>query len=436
LTLFFQAGVPAAHVRVVLPRGPFTLLNPSPGFDLDPLQIPKPYAAECLVLANDNLAAHVMHVCKTFSGDPSVSCIVFIYLDHGSETQLGISITDVTSICDVVTKPFLIILDCCQSTLFAASVLKKWAEFGYAEGDFGFLTSSEGSSLTSAIILSDDPQLVYRCPDPQSPVSYRIRHSMFSRALQHSLAYKLAQDDATTLSQWPALLNDPAVEMKHGFEAAFKFSAPTMATRTVRSFLPCGPFCAADRLLSDPAICFGSVIAKADLGTLFDEIGRFCSKRGHQFGYAWRYVKVARKSDGTIGEVATGTLDLADAEQRAIRLHIKACRESIPLPDAEEEDDLDQIPLRLFADVAVTKILALGPDFEGNCRGDREWYDELRSELAKMNAPVHQLDTGPFCRLYSATLLLENRRDCFPIIEDARTEVTQILANLNMPSSQ
>jgi hypothetical protein len=88
LTLFDQAGISATHIRVILPKGPFTLLNPSPDFDQAPLQFPTPYAHECVVREDLGFIFHVGQICQYFAADPTVSCLVFIDLDHVSKGGL------------------------------------------------------------------------------------------------------------------------------------------------------------------------------------------------------------------------------------------------------------------------------------------------------------------------------------------------------------
>jgi hypothetical protein len=374
------------------------------------------------------MGVRVRRICEAFARDPTVSCVVFIYLDHGPEFRLRLdqgrmlTVNDFIAIVDAVPKPLLAVLDFCESTKFAEDVLDGQDDPDSPQREFGFLTSAEGCSLTSAIIISDDPTLVYQCQDPEAPLSYRIRHSMFSRAVQHSLAYKLAADATTTLSGWPALLNDPVVRMKHGFEADFRCSSGAMATKTVRSFFPWGPFSATDALNWDLQLPFGRVIADAEIGSLFDDI------EADELSYTPRYVEVGRTPDKSVGEIARGTLDPNDPWQGAIQRHVFGVR--------EKEVDPDQIPLGLIADFAVSKILALQPNFRSSHPEDRKWYDELRRHVTRINGTVQLRDAGGLCRLYYSTLPLGDKQRAIEIIETAQAEAAGIFAKMRASPSQ
>jgi hypothetical protein len=250
---------------------------------------------------------------------------------------------------------------------------------------------------------------------------------MFSRALQQEIAYRMAADDETTLSEWPAKLNDPHVVMRNGFQGVFQSNSDLMKRRTVRSFFPCGPFRPRAQLTWNPGVCFKQVLMNRDLDRLIDDIGNFAAPGPVQLLYQYRYIEVHRVGKRVEvvvdnGVPRTGILNENDPWQGPIREHIFQNRERRVSKEPEEEE-AGHIPLPLIADFAIPKLLEAQPGFQLTEMEDDAWYDELRSKIGQLNGTVQRCETGGFCRLYQATVPMEDRVRALQIIAEARVEV-------------
>jgi hypothetical protein len=437
LTICGQGGLPASHVRIfVPPAGPglstlsetldpreAALAIPQPYDNGEAaLPIPQPYDnAQCITTDLTDLSTDVLDVCQDFTNDPTVSCIVFIYLDHGSDAALGlpkqpqISTTEFLTVCHHVTKPFLVVLDCCESAAFADKVLQRIRAHQW-QCDIAFLTSANHKSFTSAVLISTDDDVVYHCntggPMANLPVSYRIRirHS----AILQALAYRMAANDPTLLSEWPGQLND-AVRMKNGFHMAFQSDSAAMANLPVRFFFPWGPFDENETLLWAPVIRFNAAV-----GGLSDDIGNFWVKPGDQ----------VRLPNGTVET----KLKHSDPWEGPIRDHIAAFRSG----SAPEKEDPNHIPLEVIADMAYDKILALheGGFQPGDVR-DPEWKATLRKRIAEFNGPIEGYETEAISQLYYVTAALSavDREKCLGLIEEARGEVVEAVRRRGEPQN-
>jgi hypothetical protein len=118
----------------------------------------------------DDMAGDVFRQLRYFLINPDVTAVVWIFLNHGDAEGLvfpgggHITIDDLIRIGtqftprppSFPTKPLLIILDCCNSGYVAWQAL---AEMG-VDDRTAFLTSAPKFGYTSAVVLSDDDDLV------------------------------------------------------------------------------------------------------------------------------------------------------------------------------------------------------------------------------------------------------------------------------------
>jgi hypothetical protein len=442
LTLFCQGGIPSNHIRAIIPTGPYTLSNPSPGFNEPQLQIPTPYLndPQCIIHPTQLFSAEIQRAFRDFMRDSSVSCVVFIFLNHGSRDGLGlpqqslgppqntILVDGFIPFCDIMKKPLLAILDCCQSTPFAMNVIQELKRQQLSR-DIVFLTTGWDFCFTSAVIVSQDPTLVYERPILTPSISYRIRHSMFSRVILHDLAYRIGATDPISILEWPTRLNDQNVPKKNGFQAIVQYSSINMAKRTIRSFFPFGPFHKKMPLSWNDKILFGQVILNREIGDLPDDICQFYANAGDENLYSYRYIEVFRGVNGKIEVRARGTLDANHALYRAIREDVDKNR---GLPETENpESDMNHIGLGWIADFAVPMMKSQSLPVNHDPIEDQEdiWYNKLKSIVTELNGIVQIQETTAFCRLYSASLLIKDETMCRTILMEARNRAVILLAD-------
>jgi hypothetical protein len=166
----------------------------------------------------------------------------------------------------------------------------------------GFLTSTTGCGLTTAIIVSKLDGLVYLChSDPHARVDglalgYRVRNSMFGRQLLNLWSYRLTPGQNTKLRDLPALLNsegdfrdthgnlfDPGDEgvFCNGFRAAFVGATTADGGRVMMGDCPLSDFLPLAPLDPDAAVpdchgaTFGQFIPPEGVGQLDDDIRKY-----------------------------------------------------------------------------------------------------------------------------------------------------------------
>jgi hypothetical protein len=319
LNLLFQNGVPAKNVRAFLPKTLDTPDSLSPHLGLPDLVIPTQYN-DCIDDEIFGIKTRLAEAVNAFSSDPSIAGIALVCLCHGDDDGLKLpgrdkfEVADMVDMCTNVTKPFLVILDACNSTRFASNT-----RFGMVfwhpdvRVDVGFLTAGCQETYNSAFIISTKTENPVPLPSTRN-VAFKRHHSMFSRSLLLELAYKLREGDATTLSNLPARMNVAGEEMKNGFEAAFQASSQAMSDMTVRFFFPWGPIGMKEMSLTDPNSPFRAAIPIQEIGGLFDDIVRFWDGRGSETEYQWGFVNVAIGEDRKLELRETGKLTMANPD--------------------------------------------------------------------------------------------------------------------------
>jgi hypothetical protein len=352
--------------------------------------------------------------------------IVFIYLNHGSPTALGLPAGEITTgemmaFCQLACKPFLVVLDACHSTEFARLTIQDLTTV-HAKADVGFLTSADGTCYTSAILIAPhDPTLL---PNSNG-VTYKINHSMFSRAFLLQLAYKLGRDDPTLLTAFPSRLNSHGEPMKNGFEASFQCYGTVMAHRTVRFFFPWAPVDPQALSLVNPTAQFAQVIPREDIGNLFDDIGRLWHGVGSERGYEDAFYEL---EDGPKGIQITrsGRLSPTDPMENEIRQHIEKHRGN-PLSELHTTSP-GYVSIHRIADEVVTELLELQGGTVQPGR-DEVWCDELAHFIIALNG---ELPIGRFrdiWRIYDVSVHV-NHEECKQLIRAARE---RIAASENIP---
>jgi hypothetical protein len=198
----------------------------------------------------------------------------------------------------------LFVLGACRSTQFARETWDQLMTSCQSSEDqsklaalVGFVTSADESSVTTAIIISKEDELVYLF-DPAPPkqaddyaLGYRIRNSMFGRRLSHLWTYVLEPDPGLHVRHLPGLLNseckfhNPDGSLKdptddgafyHGFRSEFVGASagfPAMlGDRELNDFLPLKPVKPSDLLPGREDVTFGEVIPSQAIDGVFDDL--------------------------------------------------------------------------------------------------------------------------------------------------------------------
>jgi hypothetical protein len=227
----------------------------------------------------------------------------------------------------------------CASTLFARNVMAT------AEGNLpgkknkarlrssvGFLTSTTAQSYSSAICVSQDPNLVYlfddprkRGPDNLAP-GYRLHNSMFGRQFLWLWTYTFSATADVTVAGLVSRMNParptvppapPAAALprqtppagaappdaeappgsvnRYGFDAFFVGDADRFGALPLSEFFPLGVIDEATPVphSSDPNMTFAKVIPCRELGGFFDDLPNFCEAEDFQ----GRFVEIAIVGD-------------------------------------------------------------------------------------------------------------------------------------------
>jgi hypothetical protein len=218
----------------------------------------------------------------------------------------------------------------------------------------GFLTAGSRRTLSSAILLSSDPNLVYlfgpeneRTPDGLA-LGFRIHNPMFWKHLIWQWAYGLAAEHKKTLREFPGLLKSesdfgqyPGVDGNfcNGFDAAFVgAAAPPVSGRPgvvtsmgdfpIHDFFPLGrgdarKFLAEFRganllkVTLSPRLAnmtLGEVIPDVPIGGQFDDIRRFWNPGFTCQDCAGIFLQIETKTPEGLGVIKQGRLaDLDEA---------------------------------------------------------------------------------------------------------------------------
>jgi hypothetical protein len=164
---------------------------------------------------------------------------------------------------------------------------------------------------------------------------------------------------------------------------------------------------------------FKQVLMNRDLGR-DDRRPRKLPRPADQYRYievhrVGRRVKVV--ADNSVPR--TGILSESDPWQGAIRDPIFQNRERRVTKQPEEEE-AGHIPLPLIADFAIPKLVEARPGFQLTETEDDAWYDEPRRRIALLNGTVQRRERAGFCRLYHATVPMEDRERGWQIIAGAQ----------------
>jgi hypothetical protein len=208
LRLFVHWDVPANHVVVwraylageTVDR-PFAFLGgPQMG-------IPEQYA-ECFTDGedDDNFADTLRPVIDSWSKDPTVHRCVFVFAGHGQPKSIQLGQHFLTGeilrdlLLPVASKPILVILDACFSTLLARTMAKLIQGDSAFTAGVWFLASGPKEGATSALVFCRHESI----PIHPNGDQFGISGSMFHRAAFQVFLYLL---DDCTLNELAAKLN-------------------------------------------------------------------------------------------------------------------------------------------------------------------------------------------------------------------------------------
>jgi hypothetical protein len=389
LNLLFQKGVPPSRVQALLPRDASPSNNPSPRVGLPPLEIPPEYAAYCGGVLRPTTAflRRVLHAIWAFAGDPLITAIVLIYINHCEKDSpdaldcATLGSEDLSDFCRAAHKPFLAILDSPSSTPIAEKAMDRLRHVGVFDWvDAGFLTSGRGRSYCSAVLVSTaNPELLPLCGDAH----FKINNSMFSRSLLVDLAYKLGADAAIRLMGFGLRMNDLGGEMKNGFEADFKSTGGSVAVKPIRFFFPWGPVKDGEMSLLNPTVPFASVIPGKDLGGFMDDIGHFWNGVGSVADYDLTFCDVSVGNDGTMRIDKMGKMRESDPQHSRILEELKKGRTSPPAETRSRRKPV-HVPLLPIAGRVCQNLI----DRQGGSVRygiDPDWLSELKEFIEELN---------------------------------------------------
>jgi hypothetical protein len=247
-----------------------------------------------------------------------VDAIVWIYINHAKSDGLPfpndhrLSAHELARLTDR-SKPVIAILDCCYSSELADEALGQLS----ANSPVAFLTTAE--SLTSAFVLSDDPDLVEQC----GPVRYFVSSSLFARSLFQVVFYS---DAAGPISNLPRLMNEGSKRLR-GFHAKFHTAYPAMRDLDFRLLF--GDPVPEYTLLYGGTRRFSEVIPRRPAGGFPDDLTQFANvKTSTRDDLQFAYVRVRRNPvDHTVEWYGHAILDELDPDQAAIRAQAKLARD-------------------------------------------------------------------------------------------------------------
>jgi hypothetical protein len=249
---------------------------------------------------------------------------VVIYLNHGNRQTLGGHTLAITTnhfasmASDAVRdrRLLLFVFDAHCSTLLARKVWRLVGERlrqplqGTLGRYVGFLTSGVDFSLTSAIVLSKDPDLVSlfdkktKATDGEFAHGYRIHNSMFSRQFIDIWAHLLKKHRRIAIHALPALMNPPAErrtgtrDVRYGFEAAFVGDPQGLGALPFRSFFPLGWPAASAAPIPGSRLVVRDVIPDTRMGGFYDDMVCFWDNPGHEQTFQWIFVEIQKTPNG------------------------------------------------------------------------------------------------------------------------------------------
>jgi hypothetical protein len=111
---------------------------------------------------------------------------------------------------------------------------------------------------------------------------------MFSRQLLCKLAYDSELPGDFKLPDLPGPMNDPDIELKFGFQAAFQSACPRFSEQVVHDFFPwakVAPWTGVDGL----GLFFDQVIRSEPMGPSCDDICTCWEPKGDEQAYRYRF---------------------------------------------------------------------------------------------------------------------------------------------------
>jgi hypothetical protein len=247
---------------------------------------------------------------REFSARRDIERIGFVFMNHGSNDELllpeweHICIDTLPFFLDDWTKPTLMVLDSCCSSNVATAVLHEFR----GSPPIGFLTTGSGATATSAIVLSEDADLVnHPGGEPISDFpSFGIFSSMFMREFLDKIAYTNINP---TLKDLPRALQG-SEPLRDGFVACFDSQVESVGDFHLRDFFP-RPFRSSDKVCG-LKIPFCQVLPSRPSNGFIDDIGQMWGKSGDEANFGSVYVNVRRLS-GRFVVTKRGYLDDGNA---------------------------------------------------------------------------------------------------------------------------
>jgi hypothetical protein len=448
-SLLVHSGVPADHIRLDIPRvKDVTVDNPRAHPDCPPLHLP-PVLEQVVKTNGKSVWAHVFSFFEAFDRDPSVSRMIWIYFNHGTEAGLwfpdlgGVFVgdTDMVDLFEMVRKPTLVVWDACCSGQLAQAVMEKFTR----ETSVGILTSGFDNCRSSAVVLSGRdndclPKRAYTAPDGTAAhVRYRVGHSMFGRGFLLEVAYSQRN---LRFRELTACLNDG----KHrGFHAQFWTNSTDMKNASLRNFFP--PFVSDSTPVAhyccsgEEPITFAQLILPNRLGTLYDDRGDdtglpVASNQVSQGAFVLIHTHcppqvLADRSPKSHAIIEKGFLGKVNADLtnpivlRAHQLHWNTER-AAPIPATKEEPVY--VPLELIACWVIEELRKRIPGLECNeeVLHDPNQWQRVTGPIRRVNGQ-RLVDTFGRSLLAAWTVDMDFETEVMPIFLEMRDKVASFL---------
>jgi hypothetical protein len=248
-------------------------------------------------------------------------------MDHGRVTSVGGSPEEILTpetfsglayLAWHVGKHILFVIDASHSTTVAENAWEKVRDAipGLDAGDpgkfVGFLTSGRDTCFTSAIVVSQNQELVYMIPGHhpphESPIvnGCRIHNSMFTRQLNWVTAYGLEADSDVTLEALPDYLNGPE-EYCYGFQAEFVGRGREFGSLPMRYFFPWSQGSGNVSVRGRPGVEMTDLVPSERMGDLYDDACNFWNGSPEDLqGY---FVEIAPRAGGGVRITGKGKLE-------------------------------------------------------------------------------------------------------------------------------